>query len=129
MVLGAIRYTSRPPLYHIDGTLKSVRFISGVLRSVALHFIRALRNPTFQQDNAQPHATGIVRTFLDMENVKMFGCFPCLHVHQISNQYKTSGPRLPSDWLVTIRQSLRLMSCSIVLKLHGHLYLYLPSNL
>ncbi|GFW21555.1 hypothetical protein TNCV_4280721 [Trichonephila clavipes] len=54
---------------------------------------------------------------------KMFGCCPGLHVHQIR-----SGPWLPSDWLVTIRQSLRLMSCDM-LKLHGHLYLYMPSNL
>ncbi|PRD37729.1 UNVERIFIED_CONTAM: hypothetical protein NCL1_05103 [Trichonephila clavipes] len=36
---------------------------------------------------------------------------------------------LPRDWLITIHQSLRLMNCGIVLKLHGHLYLYIPSNL
>ncbi|GFV96387.1 hypothetical protein TNCV_2869651 [Trichonephila clavipes] len=40
-----------------------------------------------------------------------------------------SDPWLPSDWLVNIRQSLRLTSCDIVLKLNGHLYLYMPSNL
>ncbi|GFX54804.1 transposable element Tcb1 transposase [Trichonephila clavipes] len=53
----------------IDGILISARYISGVLQPMALHFIRALRNPTFQQDNARPHVTDIVRTFLDTENV------------------------------------------------------------
>ncbi|GFX54800.1 HTH_Tnp_Tc3_2 domain-containing protein [Trichonephila clavipes] len=40
---------------------------------------------------------------------KMFDCCPSLHVHQISHQQKMSGLWLPSDWLVTIRQSLRLI--------------------
>ncbi|GFT24911.1 transposable element Tcb1 transposase [Trichonephila clavipes] len=48
MVWGAIGYTSRSPLVHIDGILNNARYISGVLRPVVLHFIRALRNPTFQ---------------------------------------------------------------------------------
>ncbi|GFV97921.1 uncharacterized protein TNCV_5069611 [Trichonephila clavipes] len=51
MVWGAIGYTSRSPLVLIDGTLNSARYISGVLRPVALHFLRALKNRTFQQDN------------------------------------------------------------------------------
>ncbi|GFX71690.1 transposable element Tcb1 transposase [Trichonephila clavipes] len=72
MVWGAIEYTSQSPLVHIDGTLNSVRYISGVLRPLALRFIRALRNPTFQQDNARSHVTGIVRTFFDTENVQLF---------------------------------------------------------
>ncbi|GFS98873.1 transposable element Tcb1 transposase [Trichonephila clavipes] len=42
-----------------------------MLRPVALPFIRALRNPTFQQDNARPHVAGIVRTFLDTEDVRL----------------------------------------------------------
>ncbi|GFX59784.1 transposable element Tcb1 transposase [Trichonephila clavipes] len=71
IVWGAIGYTSRSPLVRIEGFLNSARHISGVLRPVALTFIRALRNPTFQQDNAQPHVAGIVRTFLDMENVRL----------------------------------------------------------
>ncbi|GFY02447.1 transposable element Tcb1 transposase [Trichonephila clavipes] len=49
----------------------SQRYISGVLRSVALPLFRALRNPTFQQDNARPHVSGIVRAFLDTENVRL----------------------------------------------------------
>ncbi|GFT49928.1 transposable element Tcb1 transposase [Trichonephila clavipes] len=38
---------------------------------MALHCIRALRNPTFQQDNARPHVTGIVRILLDTENIRL----------------------------------------------------------
>ncbi|GFT85785.1 hypothetical protein TNCV_4027251 [Trichonephila clavipes] len=48
----------------------------------------------------------------------MFGCGPDLGVHQISRQQKTSGPWLLSNWLVTIRESLLLRNCGIVLKLH-----------
>lgn len=71
MVWGAIGYTSRSPLVRIDGTLNSGRYISDVLRPVALPFIRSLRNPTFQQDNARPHVAGPVRAFLDTENVRL----------------------------------------------------------
>ncbi|GFW92350.1 transposable element Tcb1 transposase [Trichonephila clavipes] len=71
MVWIAIEYTSQSPLVLIDGTLNSARYISGILRPMVLHLIRALRNPTFQQDNARPHA-GIVRTCLDTENALLF---------------------------------------------------------
>ncbi|GFW62701.1 transposable element Tcb1 transposase [Trichonephila clavipes] len=111
----AIGYTSRSPLVGIDDTLNSARCISGVLRPGALPFFRVLRNPTFQQDNERPLVAGIVQTLLDTENVWLL---PCLY-----------GIWLPSDWLNTIRQALRLMSWGITLKLHGHLYLYIPSNL
>ncbi|GFW81928.1 hypothetical protein TNCV_2886021 [Trichonephila clavipes] len=57
---------------------------------------------------------------------KMSKCCPGLNVAQISRQQKMSSSWLPSDWFVTIRQSLRLMNCVIVLDLHGHLYLYMP---
>ncbi|GFW18044.1 transposable element Tcb1 transposase [Trichonephila clavipes] len=50
-----------------DGTLNSARYIIGVLRPV----IRALENPTFQQDNVRPHVAGIARTFHDTENVRL----------------------------------------------------------
>ncbi|GFY03987.1 transposable element Tcb1 transposase [Trichonephila clavipes] len=66
--MGAIGYTS---LVLLDGTLNSARYIFGVLRPVALPFISALRNPTFQQDNARSYVAGIVRTFLDTENVRL----------------------------------------------------------
>ncbi|GFX43592.1 transposable element Tcb1 transposase [Trichonephila clavipes] len=58
-------------LVRIDSTLNSAGYISGVLRSVALPFIRAQRNPMFQQDNARRHVAGIVRTFLDTEDVRL----------------------------------------------------------
>ncbi|GFX43230.1 transposable element Tcb1 transposase [Trichonephila clavipes] len=70
MVWGAIGYTSRSLLVCIDGTLNSACYISGVLRNVALLFIRVLRNPTFKQDNARPNVAVIVRTFLDTGNVR-----------------------------------------------------------
>ncbi|GFW16538.1 uncharacterized protein TNCV_2351621 [Trichonephila clavipes] len=63
---GAIGYTSRSPLVRIARTLNRALYISGVLRPVALPFIRALRNLTFQQDNARPHVAG-----LDTENVQL----------------------------------------------------------
>ncbi|GFW70933.1 hypothetical protein TNCV_190241 [Trichonephila clavipes] len=59
---------------------------------------------------------------------KMFGIWPNLHVRHITRQQETSGSWFTRDWLVTLRQSLRLKSCGIVLKLHGHLNLYMPSN-
>ncbi|GFY01869.1 transposable element Tcb1 transposase [Trichonephila clavipes] len=63
MVWDANGYTSLSPLVR---TLNSARYISSVLRPVALHFIRALRNPTIQ------HVICIVRIFLDTENVQLF---------------------------------------------------------
>ncbi|GFY24933.1 transposable element Tcb1 transposase [Trichonephila clavipes] len=83
MVCGAIGYTSHSPLVCIDGTLDGTCYISGVLGPVALPFIRALQNPTFQQDNGTPHVAGSVRTSLD---TKMSSCFPGLHIHQTSRQ-------------------------------------------
>ncbi|GFY14664.1 transposable element Tcb1 transposase [Trichonephila clavipes] len=116
MVWGAIGYTDRSPRVRSDSSLNSTRYISGVLRPVSLPFIQALQNPTFQQDNTRPHITGIVRTFLDTKNVQLL-------------PEPARGPWFLSNWLVTIRQSLRLMRCGDALKLHGHLYLYMPCNL
>ncbi|GFX10858.1 transposable element Tcb1 transposase [Trichonephila clavipes] len=71
MVWDAIGYTSRSLLVRIDGTLNRVRYISSVLGPIALPFIQALRNPTFQQDNSRLHVSGIVRTFFDTENIRL----------------------------------------------------------
>ncbi|PRD22381.1 UNVERIFIED_CONTAM: hypothetical protein NCL1_49235 [Trichonephila clavipes] len=60
MVWGAIEYTFRSPLVSIGGTLNSARYISVVLRTVVLPFIRVLRNPTFKQDNAWPYVAEIL---------------------------------------------------------------------
>ncbi|GFU49486.1 transposable element Tc1 transposase [Trichonephila clavipes] len=71
MVWGAIGYTCRSPLVRTDSILNSARYISSVLHSVSLPFIRALRNPTFQQNNKQLYISGIIRTFLDTKNVRL----------------------------------------------------------
>ncbi|GFT91125.1 uncharacterized protein TNCV_20391 [Trichonephila clavipes] len=71
MVWGAIGCMSRSLLVRIGGILNSARYISGVLRPVVLPFIRVLRNPTFQPDNARPHVAGIVWIFFDTENVRL----------------------------------------------------------
>ena len=53
------------PLVRTDSTLNRDRYISAVLNPVALLFIQAMQNSTFQQDNVRPHAASILRTFLD----------------------------------------------------------------
>ncbi|GFX67127.1 transposable element Tcb1 transposase [Trichonephila clavipes] len=127
MVRGAIRYTSRSPLVCIYGTLKSSRYIFGVLRPVALPFKRALRNPTFKQDNARPHVAGIVRTFLATENVQLLpwsarssDLSPIGNVWSMVDErlarHHTPVPTVDELWYR-------------VEKLHGHLYLYMPSSL
>ncbi|GFW65322.1 transposable element Tcb1 transposase [Trichonephila clavipes] len=77
MVSGDIGYTSLSSLVRIDGTFNSARYISSVLRTLTLPFIRVLRNPAFKQDNERPHVAGIVRTFLDTENVRLFAWLAC----------------------------------------------------
>ena len=44
------------------------RYISVVLRPVALPFIQALLNAMSQKDNARLHVVSIIRTFLYTEN-------------------------------------------------------------
>ncbi|GFW52747.1 hypothetical protein TNCV_2393271 [Trichonephila clavipes] len=78
-----IGYTSRSPFDRIDAVEQCTLHFFGVLRLVALPFIRALQNPTFQQNNALPDVEGIVRIFLDTENDRLF---PDLHVHEILHQ-------------------------------------------
>ncbi|GFU73387.1 transposable element Tcb1 transposase [Trichonephila clavipes] len=71
MVCDADGYTSWSSLDCIDGILDRARDISGVFRPFVLPFIQALRNPTFQQDNTRPPVVGIVRTFLDVEDIRL----------------------------------------------------------
>ena len=85
-------------------TLNSGRCISVALRLAALPIIRTLRNATFHQDNARPQVSGIVRTFLYTENVRLLPWSALFHY-----QEKPSGQWLPSDWLVNMSQSLLLM--------------------
>ncbi|GFU71924.1 hypothetical protein TNCV_1052711 [Trichonephila clavipes] len=78
--------------------------------------------PGVMQDNARLHVDTECGSSLIR---KIFGCCSGLHVHQISHQSKSSGPWLPNDCIVTIRQSLRLICCGIVLKLHSNMYLHM----
>ncbi|GFW24655.1 transposable element Tcb1 transposase [Trichonephila clavipes] len=55
MVWGGIRYHSRTPLVHINGTLNSQRYIFEVLEPVVLAYLQGLVTVIFQQDNALPH--------------------------------------------------------------------------
>ncbi|GFV76663.1 transposable element Tcb1 transposase [Trichonephila clavipes] len=72
MIWGVIGYTSWSLLVRIEGTLNGARYLSFVPLPVALHFIQALRNPMFQHYNERPHVIGIVWTFLDKENIRLF---------------------------------------------------------
>ncbi|GFX16118.1 transposable element Tcb1 transposase [Trichonephila clavipes] len=125
MAWSAIAYTSSSSLVRIDGTSYIARYIPGVLRPVALPFFRALRSPTFQQDNARPHVAGLMRTFLDTENVRLFPCPErSSDLSPIENVWSMVAKRLARHYtLVT------MVDCGIVLKLHGHLYLYMLYNL
>ena len=58
---------SQSLLVLIDSILSNARVISVVLRPVVLPYIRALRNTTFQQNNARLHVASIVRLFLYMK--------------------------------------------------------------
>ncbi|GFW71775.1 hypothetical protein TNCV_4658231 [Trichonephila clavipes] len=86
---GVVGYTSRLHLIRIDVISNSASFFSGVLRAVCLTFIPVQLITTIQQDNAQPHHTGILRTFLDTKNDQML---PSLHFHQILSQYNKYDP-------------------------------------
>ena len=53
---------------------KQRRYISDVLKPVE-PFIQEMGKASFQQDNARQHVIGIVRTFLDTENLAIaLGC-------------------------------------------------------
>ncbi|PRD20676.1 UNVERIFIED_CONTAM: tc1a [Trichonephila clavipes] len=125
-IWGVIVYKSRPPLVRIDDTRRSAHYFYSALRPMTLPFIRALRNLTFRQDNARPHAPGNIRTFLGTENVQLL---PWTSHYPDLSPIENVWSRVADDRLVTIRQSLRLMSCGPLWKLHGHLYLCMPYNL
>ncbi|GFT22041.1 uncharacterized protein TNCV_3271061 [Trichonephila clavipes] len=72
MIWDAIGYTFGSSFVRIDGTCNNGFYISSEFPPSVLPFIRALRNPTFQQDNARAHVGSIVRPFLDTEKVWMF---------------------------------------------------------
>ncbi|GFX02340.1 transposable element Tcb1 transposase [Trichonephila clavipes] len=63
MVWGGIGYHSRTPLVRIADTLNSQHYISEVLEPVVLPYLQCLATAIFQQDNARPHVSRIVRRF------------------------------------------------------------------
>ncbi|GFV63101.1 uncharacterized protein TNCV_2461741 [Trichonephila clavipes] len=81
MVWGANGYTSRSPLIRIDRSLNRARYISCVLRAVALPFNResceTLRLSRIMHDRMLPLLFGPSLTW------KMFDCCTGLRVHQI----------------------------------------------
>ena len=68
MLWDAIGYESLSSNFRTDGTLNCGRYISIVLRPVALTFSQALRNSMFQLD--RPHVVSNFRTFLNTEIVR-----------------------------------------------------------
>ena len=68
--MGAIGYISRSPLVRIAGNVDRRRYISDVLRPVAVPYLRGLRDVIFQQDIG-PHVVPAVPTFLDTEGVRL----------------------------------------------------------
>ena len=71
MVWAAIGYTTRTPLVRVVGNLNSQRYISQILRPVAVPYLRGLGDVIFQQDNARPHVARRVLTYLDTEGVRL----------------------------------------------------------
>ncbi|GFT22461.1 transposable element Tcb1 transposase [Trichonephila clavipes] len=129
MVWGAIEYTSRSLLARIDGVLNNARYISGVVRPMALLFIRALRNPTLPQDNAQPHVESIIRTFLDTENFRLLN-WPArsLNLLQIEYVWSMVAEQLTRHHtpVTTVDELLYLIEAAWT---SLSLYLYMTSNL
>ncbi|GFT10890.1 hypothetical protein TNCV_1944901 [Trichonephila clavipes] len=71
MLWDAIGCSFPSTLDHINGSLISAQYISGVLLPVALLFIHTLQNPTLQQDNAHQHVAGILWNFLDTKTFRL----------------------------------------------------------
>ncbi|KAK2577931.1 hypothetical protein KPH14_000956 [Odynerus spinipes] len=69
MAWGAIAYEGWSCLLCVQGTLRSVRYITEVLQPVVVPLIRRLGGTTFQQDNARPHAARSVQGFLARKHI------------------------------------------------------------
>ncbi|GFU27268.1 hypothetical protein TNCV_1694271 [Trichonephila clavipes] len=104
MVCGAIGYIFRLPLVRIDG----------ILNKAFLVCYDPWLYPLFEScETIRLSRTMHNRMLLVLYGPSLirevFDSCPGLHVHQIFHHQKTSGPRLFSDWIITIRQSLQLM--------------------
>ncbi|GFX45807.1 transposable element Tc1 transposase [Trichonephila clavipes] len=67
MVWGAIAYYGRSQLLRIVGNLNSTQYINKVLQPQAIPFLQGLPGAVFQQDNARPHVTKTVKSYLDSQ--------------------------------------------------------------
>ncbi|GFV20545.1 transposable element Tcb1 transposase [Trichonephila clavipes] len=71
MVWGAIAYHGRSQLLRIVGNLNSTRYINEVLQPQVIPFLQGLPGAVFQQDNACPHVTKTVKSYLDSQQVQL----------------------------------------------------------
>ncbi|GFV39346.1 transposable element Tcb1 transposase [Trichonephila clavipes] len=95
MVWGGIGYHSRTPLVRIAGTLNSQLYISEVLEPVVLPYLQGLATAIFQQDNARPHVTRIVRRFFMNHQIELLpwpARFP--YLSPIENMWSMVAQRL-----------------------------------
>ena len=111
-------YTSRSPVVPFDNILNSSRHISVVLMPVALSFIRALRNTTFQQNNARRHVADSVRLL----------SWPAFSsdLSAIHNDWSMDAEPLTHHYtpVATVYEMTSCWSC-----MDCYLYLNMPSNL
>ena len=123
-------------LFRIGGALNSVRYNSAVLTPVVLSFIRALRNATFQQDNARPHIAVIVRIFLHTENVQLLPWSArSPDFKAIENVQSMVAERLFHQHMLVATVDVKPITtvlmpqnvCGMLLKMHRQLYLFIPS--
>ena len=72
IVWGGIIAHSRTPLVVLAGNMTGIRYRDGIVQPNLIPFIQAqANNVTFQQDNARPHVTRVVRDYLTQQNVDL----------------------------------------------------------
>ncbi|RZC37901.1 DDE 3 domain containing protein [Asbolus verrucosus] len=71
MVWGGIAYRSRSHLIFIRGNMTAQRYIREVVESHVLPYLRTLRNPLFQQDNARPHVAKVTLEHFQQNEVNL----------------------------------------------------------
>ncbi|GFX21209.1 transposable element Tc1 transposase [Trichonephila clavipes] len=58
-------------IMRVSKHLNSTRYINEVLQSQAIPFLQRLPGAVFQQDNARPHVTKTVKSYLDSQQVQL----------------------------------------------------------
>ena len=71
MVREAIGYLTSTSLVRINSNLNADRFISDILRSVAVPCLTGLPNAIFQQVNARQHVALCVMIFVDIQGIHL----------------------------------------------------------